>query len=65
MTTTPERPQRRVGVKPSIPRSDRKDALIVTCLICKLAWDMDFDPPRCTNPDHPQAINAMSEGLKG
>jgi hypothetical protein len=37
----------------------------VTCLICKLAWDMDFDPPRCTNPDHPQAINAMSEGLKG
>jgi NTP pyrophosphatase (non-canonical NTP hydrolase) len=32
------------------------ESLIVTCLVCKVAWDMDYDPPECQDPDHQHAL---------
>lgn len=35
--------------------------LIETCLVCKVAWDVDSDPGQCLDPEHPHAINHLSE----
>lgn len=37
------------------------DTMIETCLVCKVAWDVSLDPPRCLEPDHPHALAVFAE----
>lgn len=30
--------------------------MVVTCEICAVMWDLDFDPAGCTDPDHEHAL---------
>lgn len=37
------------------------DTMIETCLVCKVAWDVSMDPPRCMEPDHPHALAVFAD----
>jgi len=30
--------------------------MIVRCLVCEVSWDIDYDPPRCEDPDHTHVL---------
>lgn len=34
---------------------------VETCLACLVAWDTDYDPPKCSEPDHPHALAVVAE----
>jgi hypothetical protein len=33
------------------------EAEIVTCPTCSVMWDLNFDPPGCTDPDHVHTLS--------
>lgn len=35
--------------------------MIETCLVCKVAWDVEYDPPKCRVEEHPHALNAVED----
>ena len=35
---------------------------VITCLVCLEAWRLDFDPPKCENPEHPHCLNTWADG---
>lgn len=40
--------------------TDDTGSMIETCLVCKVAWDVSLDPPKCSAADHPHALNIYS-----
>lgn len=34
---------------------------IETCLVCKVAWDVEFDPPDCREDDHQHALARLAD----
>lgn len=30
--------------------------MIASCSTCNVEWDIDYDPPKCDNPDHPHEL---------
>ena len=34
---------------------------VETCLVCLVAWDTEYDPPKCSEPAHPHALNIVAE----
>lgn len=37
------------------------ETTIETCLVCKVAWDTALDPPECSEPSHPHALNLVKD----
>lgn len=37
------------------------ESLIETCLVCKVAWDTSYDPPACSEAEHPHALNRYGD----